>query len=134
MLRQLFSARRTAIAKIAPRVFISSSLHFATNNRAINGSPKLPNTQLIFRSTMYKYTTDSQNDYNYMEVVENTLETLSENFLEIEDHVAIPGFDCSCSDGVLKLDLGPHGQYVINKQPPNKQLWISSPVWYLFGH
>ena len=24
--------------------------------------------------------------------------------------------------------LGPHGTYVINKQSPNKQIWLSSPV------
>jgi frataxin len=30
--------------------------------------------------------------------------------------------------GVLTLTLGPHiGTYVINKQPPNKQIWLSSP-------
>lgn len=30
--------------------------------------------------------------------------------------------------GVLTLKLGPHGTYVINKQPPNKQIWLSSPL------
>ncbi|KAH9982248.1 hypothetical protein BGW80DRAFT_13598 [Lactifluus volemus] len=29
---------------------------------------------------------------------------------------------------VLTLDLGQRGTYVINKQPPNKQIWLSSPV------
>jgi frataxin len=40
----------------------------------------------------------------------------------------------------MTIDLGPKGQYVINKQPPNKQIWLSSPVsgpkrydWVLFG-
>ena len=30
--------------------------------------------------------------------------------------------------GVLTLNLGSHGTYVINKQAPNKQIWVSSPV------
>jgi len=30
--------------------------------------------------------------------------------------------------GVITLDLGQSGTYVINKQPPNKQIWLSSPV------
>jgi len=30
--------------------------------------------------------------------------------------------------GVLTVDVKPHGTYVINKQPPNKQIWLSSPV------
>jgi frataxin-like iron-binding protein CyaY len=29
--------------------------------------------------------------------------------------------------GVMNLSLPPHGTYVINKQPPNQQIWISSP-------
>lgn len=32
--------------------------------------------------------------------------------------------------GVLTLKLGSHGTYVINKQPPNKQIWLSSPLRY----
>lgn len=32
-------------------------------------------------------------------------------------------------DGVLTVSLGPtHGTYVINKQTPNKQIWLSSPA------
>ena len=30
--------------------------------------------------------------------------------------------------GVLTLIFPPHGTYVLNKQPPNKQIWLSSPV------
>lgn len=28
----------------------------------------------------------------------------------------------------MTLVLPPHGTYVINKQPPNRQIWLSSPV------
>lgn len=30
--------------------------------------------------------------------------------------------------GVMNLSVPPHGIYVINKQPPNQQIWISSPL------
>lgn len=30
--------------------------------------------------------------------------------------------------GVLTLVFPPNGSYVINKQPPNKQIWLSSPI------
>jgi len=30
--------------------------------------------------------------------------------------------------GVLTLNFPPIGVYVINKQPPNKQIWLSSPI------
>ncbi|KAL8678818.1 MAG: hypothetical protein Q9186_004842 [Xanthomendoza sp. 1 TL-2023] len=36
--------------------------------------------------------------------------------------------DCEYSAGVLKLDFPPAGTYVLNKQPPNKQIWLSSPI------
>ena len=37
--------------------------------------------------------------------------------------------DVSLSSGVLKVYLGPkYGTYVINKQTPNQQIWLSSPV------
>ncbi|MCJ1342428.1 Mitochondrial chaperone Frataxin [Peltigera leucophlebia] len=36
--------------------------------------------------------------------------------------------DCEYSAGVLTLYFPPHGTYVLNKQPPNKQIWLSSPV------
>ena len=29
---------------------------------------------------------------------------------------------------MLTLIFPPHGTYVLNKQPPNKQIWLSSPV------
>jgi frataxin len=28
----------------------------------------------------------------------------------------------------LTLTFPPNGTYVINKQPPNKQIWVSSPI------
>ncbi|KAI5450800.1 Mitochondrial matrix iron chaperone [Naganishia albida] len=37
------------------------------------------------------------------------------------------GWEIEYSSGVLTLGLGPHGTYVINKQPPNQQIWLSSP-------
>jgi len=42
--------------------------------------------------------------------------------------------------GVLTVKLGSHGAYVINKQTPNRQIWLSSPVTgpfrydYINGH
>ncbi|AGO10746.1 AaceriAGR387Cp [[Ashbya] aceris (nom. inval.)] len=36
--------------------------------------------------------------------------------------------DAEYSQGVLTLSVPALGTYVINKQPPNKQIWLSSPV------
>lgn len=45
-------------------------------------------------------------------------------------HVTSSSFRSSLTfqqSGVLTLKLGSNGTYVINKQPPNKQIWLSSP-------
>ncbi|KAJ1025195.1 hypothetical protein NDA16_002700 [Ustilago loliicola] len=36
-------------------------------------------------------------------------------------------WDIECASGVMNLRCGVHGTWVINKQPPNKQIWLSSP-------
>ncbi|PSK60325.1 iron donor protein CyaY [Elsinoe australis] len=36
--------------------------------------------------------------------------------------------DVEYSAGVLNVTFPPAGTYVINKQPPNKQIWLSSPI------
>lgn len=38
------------------------------------------------------------------------------------------GLDVEYAQGVLTLRLGPKGTFVLNKQPPNRQIWLSSPV------
>lgn len=49
---------------------------------------------------------------------------LSELELKIEDD----DFDLDNSQGVLNLNLGSLGAWVINKQTPNRQIWWSSPI------
>jgi frataxin len=34
----------------------------------------------------------------------------------------------STKAGVLEVSLPQKGTYVLNKQPPNKQIWLSSPI------
>ncbi|KAE9971045.1 hypothetical protein EG328_000354 [Venturia inaequalis] len=36
--------------------------------------------------------------------------------------------DVEYSAGVLSVDMGEKGTYILNKQPPNKQIWLSSPI------
>eukprot|EP00047_Mylnosiga_fluctuans_P021595 m.106840 g.106840 ORF g.106840 m.106840 type:complete len:130 (-) comp8955_c2_seq7:119-508(-) len=54
------------------------------------------------------------------------LETLYEKYDALcEDR---PATDVSMSDGVLTINLGGAGVYVVNKQSPNQQIWLSSPI------
>ncbi|XP_062516862.1 frataxin, mitochondrial-like isoform X2 [Corticium candelabrum] len=66
----------------------------------------------------------------YHTVADQTLDELSDYLEAIQDKgICHPDYDVNVSDGVLTLQLGGDmGTYVINKQTPNKQLWLSSPI------
>lgn len=69
---------------------------------------------------------DNISDNEYLKLANTYLESLSDE-LEIlaEDY---PQIDVELSHGVMTLTVAPGKTYVINKQPPNKQIWLSSPV------
>lgn len=71
---------------------------------------------------------DTEGFYNH--IVTETLESLSDKISElIDDDSNLEGADITLSDGVLTINLGQkHGIYVVNKQTPNKQVWMSSPI------
>ncbi|KAJ3790306.1 Frataxin [Lentinula aff. detonsa] len=59
----------------------------------------------------------------YHQLSDEAMDMLLEDLEQlIEDHG-----DPSFESGVLTLRLGDKGTYVFNKQPPNKQIWLSSP-------
>ncbi|KAE8211252.1 hypothetical protein CF327_g4973 [Tilletia walkeri] len=67
-----------------------------------------------------------------LESLTDSLEILLESLLDStsKNKITSPAeWDVEYSSGVLNLRLGPqHGTYVVNKQPPNKQIWLSSPT------
>ncbi|OHF00664.1 frataxin [Colletotrichum orchidophilum] len=65
-------------------------------------------------------------DAEYHELSENYLDTIVTRLEEIAD--AREGVDVEYAAGVLTITFPDAGTYVINKQPPNKQIWLSSPV------
>jgi frataxin len=77
----------------------------------------------------------------YHRLADETMDRLTTELETLLEENDIPGSDveysvlyaASTSDmqtGVLTLKLGKHGTYVINKQPPNQQIWLSSPTRY----
>ncbi|CAG8672120.1 6530_t:CDS:2, partial [Paraglomus brasilianum] len=64
----------------------------------------------------------------YHNLAEETMQRLIEYFDNLGDRIELDGYDVEYSSGVLTLKLGSSGTYVINKQPPNKQIWLSSPI------
>ncbi|KAF9962850.1 Mitochondrial chaperone Frataxin [Modicella reniformis] len=67
-------------------------------------------------------------DDEYNAAANNSMDNIVEYFEDLGDKNDIPGYDVEYQSGVLTLKLGNEGTYVINKQPPNKQLWLSSPI------
>ncbi|CCD25855.2 frataxin family protein NDAI_0G00790 [Naumovozyma dairenensis CBS 421] len=55
---------------------------------------------------------------NLMNIMETLSETYPENF----------GSEVEYSDGVFTMTVPRVGSYIINKQPSNKQIWVSSPI------
>ncbi|KAF9073740.1 Frataxin [Rhodocollybia butyracea] len=63
----------------------------------------------------------------YHKISDEAMDTLLEELEVIIEDNGDPSYEVEYHSGVLTLKLGDTGTYVINKQPPNKQIWLSSP-------
>ena len=92
--------------------------------------PNLVKTPLKTMITRSLYCSSEIDLNTYLRLSSETLESLNDRFSElIEDHEdRLRGADTSLADGVLTVHLSDLGTYVINKQSPNQQIWLSSPV------
>ncbi|KAL4133135.1 hypothetical protein PRNP1_003756 [Phytophthora ramorum] len=68
----------------------------------------------------------SMTEHEFMELADETLHEIQSWLDGIEE--MLEESDVMFSQGVLKIDLGEHGTWVINRQVPNRQIWWSSPV------
>lgn len=86
---------------------------------ALSSSRRCAHTSHLSKSGMDGFSdlTFNTNADHLLESLETSVETLDSDLLE----------DISMSDGVLNIDTA-KGSYVINKQAPNLQLWLSSPI------
>ncbi|KAG8987458.1 Mitochondrial chaperone Frataxin [Tulasnella sp. 427] len=65
----------------------------------------------------------------YHDLADESMDHLLESLEEIvENAEGAEDWEVDYHSGVLTLKLGQHGTYVINKQPPNMQIWLSSPT------
>ncbi|KAJ3571351.1 hypothetical protein NP233_g3820 [Leucocoprinus birnbaumii] len=63
----------------------------------------------------------------YHALSDSTMDSLLESLESLLDDMADSNYEVEYHSGVLTLRLADKGTYVINKQPPNKQIWLSSP-------
>uniref|UniRef100_A0A1B6F532 ferroxidase n=1 Tax=Cuerna arida TaxID=1464854 RepID=A0A1B6F532_9HEMI len=90
-------------------------------------------TNVSRQSSHLMYSTDSPTEeidsITYESICEETLDSLCEFFEDIiENTLELKTADVAFGDGVLTVNLGKFGTYVINRQSPNKQIWLSSPT------
>ncbi|CAM0883311.1 unnamed protein product [Alopecurus aequalis] len=64
----------------------------------------------------------------FHKIADDTIHDLLEKLEEYGDSQQMEGFDIDYGNQVLTLRLGDLGTYVVNKQAPNRQIWLSSPV------
>ncbi|KAI8870225.1 Frataxin [Ramicandelaber brevisporus] len=107
---------------------VSRSLRFCQLRRPASGIARYPLSVRHFSSTSRSLLDAATLEYNQR--ADSTLEAMVEYLEElIESTPALSGCDIEYANHVITLNLGPqYGTYVINKQPPNKQIWLSSPL------
>jgi len=59
---------------------------------------------------------------------DGALDALVEALEAYVEDADVADADVQYASGVLTVNLGRHGTYVVNKQTPNRQIWLSSPV------
>lgn len=72
-------------------------------------------------------------EMEYHKYADTTLDDLLERLVTIENATMLDqsnddDIDITLASGVLTINLGRRGCWVINKQTPNRQLWWSSPI------
>ncbi|KAI9364528.1 hypothetical protein BD770DRAFT_378316 [Pilaira anomala] len=106
------SKRIPSIARqFQPLVSVSAARHFNTTCVSWN-----------------QYTITDLTTERYHRLSDEILEHMCSKLEELVDETDLKGYDVEFNQGVLTISVGEHGTYVLNKQPPNHQIWLSSPI------
>ncbi|KAG0024947.1 Mitochondrial chaperone Frataxin [Podila clonocystis] len=122
--RQL-SRTRTFVANTVLRVV---SERIALNSTQRLSTPQQQSSRFFASKPEPQYVISDLSDDDYHTVSDAAMDRMVEYFEDIGDEHEILGYDVEYQSGVMTLRLGDKGTYVVNKQPPNKQLWLSSPT------
>ncbi|KAL6864197.1 hypothetical protein J3F83DRAFT_742882 [Trichoderma novae-zelandiae] len=88
--------------------------------------PDTSNPDKAPTKTETKFAVAELSDAEYNDLANEYLNDLLEKFETLQDNGA--PIDVEYSSGVMTVTVADKGTYVINKQPPNKQIWLSSPL------
>ena len=114
-----------------PAPSLSSELSEARNSRNFEANKRRKQASLTvhyrFNSNEAMYIDEAR----YHQEADHTLDVMCEVLERLIEDADIEDADIELSQGVLTLSLGSLGTYVINKQTPNRQIWMSSPLRYV---
>ena len=105
-----------------PLIFTLQSAHFSS----ASPSAIAPTTNTVTSDSITATTTD-MTEAMFDRIADEMLERLCEDLEELEP-TAGEDFEIDYAMGVLTLVLDEHNTYVLNKQRPNRQVWLSSPI------
>ncbi|KAB2568825.1 putative mitochondrial chaperone protein [Lasiodiplodia theobromae] len=119
--------RSRASPVVASSLLLRRSLSSSPNSRSIIPDAEHPAPKQSEASDSVANTQPTDISLSeYHEHADRYLELLQQKLEDKQD--AGEGVEVEYSAGVLTVDKRGVGTYVLNKQPPNKQIWLSSPV------
>ncbi|KAL2113139.1 hypothetical protein VUR80DRAFT_5218 [Thermomyces stellatus] len=78
------------------------------------------------RARRQEYRAAELSNSEYHELSDYYLDLICTKYEDLQD--TRTDVDVEFSAGVITITIAPIGTYVINKQPPNKEIWLSSPI------
>jgi frataxin len=107
-----------------------------TSTKLIIQDTRHPSKYNLLSSSSFSTSTSSTSSggFDGTNITESDFEDLADSTLSLLegalDRISslLNPEEISCAYGVLTIDLGKRGTWVLNKQTPNKQIWWSSPV------
>ncbi|CAO1627088.1 unnamed protein product [Sympodiomycopsis kandeliae] len=126
------SSGRNNVASSARRC-VATSTHYARLQplrRCAPTTSTIPSPRNQIHTTTPHYSQELSIS-QYHAISDTTFDQLVNELDELIEGSELAGdhdWEFDFSQGVLNLKLKPIGTYVLNKQPPNKQIWLSSPI------
>ncbi|KAI8977043.1 Frataxin-like domain-containing protein [Mycotypha africana] len=119
-------AKKTLSTSRLSRLEVRPTLTFLLQQRSLNTSHQCWSEENTTNKT--EYITAKLTEERFHRLSNEILEHITSKIEELMDESEADGYDVEYSQGVMTVRLGEHGTYVINKQPPNQQIWSSSPI------
>jgi len=100
--------------------------HFDFSMEVQKWKPTVPGLHRV-RQASQQHSYTSPVDRTFQHSAEETLQSILNSIELLVDDNSID-VDVSFEAGVLTIDCGSNGIFVLNKQAPNKQIWLASPI------